>query len=477
MNPLLKMTCKPTDNHRQDRARETERRALKRPWRLVNRVVVSRRGKRGIDAPSHVARVSCVSAPSYGPAEPASAGFRLGRPRSARGIRYTPLPARLKTRSLGSPVVQGSLKQVKTMLDTIRVKSSLPVRSDREGELLRNEISSWSNRSGRIFHSCSKTWHEELSARQRESGFRASIKDGTLTKAEGSLPRIIHGSNGKPIRTPEELGHALHGFLAQVHFVNPSARLEDLAIKRIDLALNLPLDPRSVLLVHRYAKHPMINLETEHYYNSPPEKRRGKRPHRLSDLNTVRLHGTRTTIQIYDKVREVLGGKPGAWPEHSLSTRVEIQLRGAKHIATQLGFRDRSFITLDELNFRDCYLAFRRILMGFDGNGAAPKFKPNNATFLAILERHPETWEALGGVSPLDWWAETTRPSKRRLREVRKEVGKVMLTLEPFRWADHLPMDWLPDIVEVGEDGSERVISSPWNFRVMPGIPGPVPRG
>lgn len=363
------------------------------------------------------------------------------------------------------------------MIDSIRIKTSLPVLRAREEELLRNDSSLWTNRSERTFHSHSGTRHEKTRTHNRQSGFTAYVKDGTLINAKTSLPRLLYGSNGKLIKTPDELESARHAFLAQVRSLNPEANMDDLKIERLDLVLNLPLDPRVVLPLHRFAKHPMVNRETELYFNATPKKRWGKPPHTLSELNTTRFHGSLTSIQLYDKVREILGGKSGDWPEHSLCTRVEIQLRGAKHIAQELGYRDRDYVRFDQLDFQTCYLAYRRILMEFEGNGGVPAFKPNISSFLAILERYPETWEALGGMSPLEWWRHATSPSWKRFREVRREVGYMMLELEQFRWADHLPEDRLPDLIEVGEDGSERMISSPWSFRVMSAFPGPMPRG
>ncbi|MDF1742014.1 MAG: hypothetical protein P1U86_22825 [Verrucomicrobiales bacterium] len=325
-----------------------------------------------------------------------------------------------------------------------------------------------------MFHSFSETWHEEVRARHRESKFLAIVKDGTLAKAYASLPRLLHGSNGNLIKTPEELDRARDGFLALVRHSNHTARMDDLKIDRLDLVLNPPLDPRLVLALHRYAKHPMINLETEQYHNTPPKKRWGKPPHRLSELNTVRLHGTRTTIQLYDKVRELLGKTSEKWPEDSRCTRIEIQLRGAAHIAKQLGFEGRDYITLDQLDFGACYFAYRKILMGFDDNGAVPKFEPSLVSFLAILERHPVTWEALGGMSPIDWWRHSKIPKPKRFREVRKEVGNMQLELEQFRWADQLPVDRLPDIIDVDENGQVQLIASHWSFRCLTDpIPGP----
>lgn len=365
------------------------------------------------------------------------------------------------------------IQKNKRMLDTIRVKTSLPVRSDREQELSQNESTSWINRSERVFHSHFKKWVEEINAHNRISGFNATVKDGTVTRARASFPRLLYGSNGHQIKMPSELERASWAFLNHLSFLTKQARPEDLRITGMDIAINLQLDPREVLPLHRNVKHPMIDRETEEYYNTPPEDRWGRPPHVLNTLNTVRFHGSRTTIQIYDKVREVLGKKSGTWPEQSQCTRVEIQLSGAKHIAKQLGFEGRDYLSVNDLNLPSCYLCLRRILMGFDDNGATPDFEPNLVSFLAILEQHPETWKTIG-LRPIDWWKHSNNPKPKRFREVRKQVGKLQLKLEQFRWADHLPGDRLPDIVDIDEDGREIPISSPWNFRCFPGrAPGP----
>jgi len=478
MKSLLEMTTIPFASHRLNQAMESDRRGSSLPRHRTIRGGEARQGAKENDAPSPAAIAAGDAVPSDEVNASANAEFRVGRSKWPRRARHT--RRRINSATI-TPRASRSQESLKTrqirMIDTITIKASLPVLSDREQELLRNKSSLWANRSERMFYSHTETAHETTRAHNRESGFTANVKDGTLTKAKASLPRLLYGSNGKLIKTPDELESARHAFLAQVRVLKPAANMDDLKIDRLDLVLNLPLDPRVVLPLHRFAKHPMINRETELYFNTPPKKRRGKPPHRMSELNTVRFHGSRTTIQLYDKVREMLGGKSGDWPEHSLCTRVEIQLRGAKHIAKELGFPNREYIKLDQLDFQDCYLAYRRILMEFDGNGAVPVSKPNNISFLAILERHPETWDSLGGMSPLEWWRLTTNPAARTFREVRRDVGKVMLELEHFRWADHLPEDRLPDLIEVGEDGSERMISSPWSFRIMSGFPGPIPRG
>lgn len=478
MKSLLEMTTTPFASHCFNQAMESDRRGSSLPRHRTIRGGESRQGAKENDVPSPATIAAGDAVPSDEVNARAKAEFRLGQ---STWPRRAPQKRRRIISATKTPRASRSTESLRTkntnMIDSIKIKASLPVIRGREEELLRNESALWTNRSEQTFHSHSETWHKKTRAHDKNSGFTAYTKDGTLINAKASLPRLLYGSNGKLIKTPEELEIARHAFLAKVRVLNPNANMDDLKIDRLDLVFNLPCDPREVLALHRLLKHLMINLETELYFNTPPEKRWGKPPHRMSELNTVRLHGTRTTIQLYDKVREILGGKSGDWPEHSLCTRVEIQLRGAKHIAKQLGYRDRDYIRFDELDFRTCYLAFRRILMEFDGNGGVPSFKPDLVSTLAILERHPETWDLLGGMSPLDWWRHTTSPSWKRFREVRKNVGKMTLELEQFRWADVLPPDRLPDLVEVGEDGSENVVPSPWTFRIMSGFPGPVPLG
>ena len=359
------------------------------------------------------------------------------------------------------------------MFDTIRVTTSLPVLQDREEELKQNESSAWVNRSEQLFHSFTKEWIDNINAHHRDSGFNATVKNGTLIQARASLPRLIHGSNGIQIKSADDLERSLDAFLAHLRFLNNGAQASDFKVSGLDLAINLLLDPRKVLPMHRNAKHPIIHRETQEYYNDPPAKLWGKPPHRFNDLNTVRFHGTRTTIVLYDKVREVLKIRRGDWPAYSQCTRVEIQLRNSKHIAKLLGFEDRDFITLDQLDIQTCYRAYRRILLEFDEIGTTPAFEPNFIPMLAILERHPETWKTIG-MRPLDWYR--TGVSARRFREVRRQVGKLQLERDDFRWADYLPVACMPDIVDIDEDGREHLISNPWSFPVRclrTGIPGP----
>lgn len=478
MNSLLKTTTTPFANHRLNRVMEPDRRGGSLPRRRPIQDAEYGPGEMRNDAPSPAAIAAGDAVPSDKVNANSNAEFRVGQSKLTCRVRYTRQRTQSATKTLRASRSQESLKTKQiSMIDSIKIKASLPVLRGREEELLRNELSSWTNRSEETFHSHSETWHKKTRVHDKKSGFTAYLKDGTLINAKASLPRLFFGSNGKLIKTYEDLENARRAFLGQVRVLNHTANIEDLKIENLDLVLNLPLDPRKVLALHRYAKHPRIDLETEQYFNTPPKKRWGKKPHRLSELNTVRLHGTRTTIQLYDKVRQILEIKSGDWPEHSLCTRVEIQLRGAKHVAKVLGFPDREYIRFDELDFPMCYFAYRRILMEFDGNGGVPKFKPKTVSFLAILERHPETWDSLGGMSPLEWWRLTTNPAPRTLREVRRDVGKMMLALEPFRWADHLPEDRLPNLVEVEEDGSEHIIPSPWSFRIRSGFPSPISRG
>lgn len=352
----------------------------------------------------------------------------------------------------------------KKMLDTLRVKAaSLPILSDRENELLQNESSAWVVRSGRLHHSYSDKLQETASVYHRDTGFYANITDGNIEGAQGSLPRLLNRPNGFQIKTPPELDAACGAFLYYLSFLNNSVRLEDLKVTRVDLVLNIPFAPRVVLAVHRNAKHPMIRRETELYHNDPPKKRWGNPPHYLDTLNTVRFHGTRTTISIYDKVREVLSCKGRPWPDHGKCTRVEIQLHGAKHIAIQLGLSLQEYVTPNQLEIERCYRAYRRILLQFEHVGCVPMFKADLASCLAVMEHHPEIWKTLG-MRPMDWYRTSKGVADKRFREVRSKVRKHQLQLHGFRWADVLPEDRLPDIVDVDHEGDEKLIPSPTSF-------------
>ncbi|MCB1078053.1 MAG: hypothetical protein KDM64_09525 [Verrucomicrobiae bacterium] len=275
---------------------------------------------------------------------------------------------------------------------------------------------------------------------------------------------MAHHSGGINLKNPAELQRAfdwLNWILSDLL----EAPFRSSNLTYLEIGLTIALDPVMVLALHRHARHPLIRRETELYYNSSRKKGRSgaRSPHRLESLNTVRLHGKNLTIVIYNKRAEVLGKKHAILHTPTLGTRVEVQMKGADYIqqwisrltGRDLGTGDR----LRSLSFDDVYRTFRSIILGFQPE-SKPTGRPNLATLLALCETngllHPS------GLSMMEWYRQSVGP--RTYQRMRQQVFREMFETSGFSWADVLPEDRLPDLVDVDEQGRETIIRDPWRL-------------
>lgn len=294
-----------------------------------------------------------------------------------------------------------------------------------------------------------------------KSGIRVEIRGYYLEKISLSLPRQTYGGNGVHLKAPRELREALNRMLQILFPIAPRLRLDHLRVTRLDLALNLPFDPRMTLALHRHATHPRIRRETEEYRNPAPGTG-NNHLHDISQLNTVRLNGKQTTIQLYDKLAEMRAKRRNIESiESSRSIRVEIQLRGRGHIADLFNITDEKWMRMDQLKFGDAYRVFRQLILQFDNVGSEPQFKATLPALLAILDLFPGANGFLGGLDPLEWYRVSNAVSDRQFRAMRRDVFAFQRRFRRFRWADHLPADRLPDIVDICPDGTQALVPSP----------------
>lgn len=343
------------------------------------------------------------------------------------------------------------------MIDTISITTGSPVSLD-ANQSANNQDPNWIYRTQNTRHSNDGSIHSDLFAYHRQSGMRANISQGSkLSSLQASFPRLAGlPQNGLQIHCTNQFEGARSTLLQWVRHFACRATPEIIAIKRIDLALTLALPPRIILALHRNARHPRIRRETQAYLNPSPEDRKAQLSHRFENLNTIRWQGTSTVITLYDKWREISARRrPANSPEEPShqSLRIEIQLRGHNRIAAAFGLDDGARLTLNRLDFAHCYRVFRELLLEFDHLGQNTDMKPTTAGFLAILESHPETWSDLGGVPPFEWYCAEKSLSNKRLKQLRREVAAVSRTLTPFHWADHLPEDQLPALVDIDDTG------------------------
>lgn len=367
-------------------------------------------------------------------------------------------------KSVGPQTKLGTTAQDEiVMIDTICGRALATPDSTQVTRVLRNELSAWTSTfKGRV-HSHTQQWVGKYQAYHTDTKLRAVVDDDKLEWVECSLPRMLYKHNGFQLKSQSDLHLATSAFDTIFQSLMARTFNSDIELSRLDLVLNLHLDPRIVLALHQHARHPRIRREVKRYYNEHPDNSFKDTPHQSNSLNTVLFDGVNTRILLYDKVRQTKGFK-GQWPEFSKCVRVEIQLKKKKHIAKMFGLAKDEFMTLRRLDFQDCYRVYRNLLLEFEQVASIPALKPNTASFLAILQRYPETWEALGGVEPMHWYGASKGITKKQLSDVRRKVRGLELQLHDFRWADVLPEDRLPDIVDVDEHGNEMLIPSPVSF-------------
>lgn len=348
-----------------------------------------------------------------------------------------------------------------TMIDTITLKTSKVPFGGIVEDLRSNRNPDWTVRSEELKLSGTGMSRKSLRAYNKARGQTAVIdNDGLLSRFECSAATRLFGTNGIQLKSETDVVTARSALLQDARYFVMGLEEDDLMVRRLDLALTLHTDP-ILLDLHRHAVHPMVRRERELYYNSGKSVRT-EEP--MSSLRTVRFGGVNTIVQLYDKLFEVHQKRGVAHDERAHAVRVEVQLRGTEHIAKLFGFKRRGFITLADLNLKACYGVYRDILLRFENVAKVPMFEPNIVSLLAIMERHPQTWRDIGGLEPLDWYRREKGLSDKHFRALRREVSLLQLALTQFHWADLLPENRLPDLVDIDGDGAATIIPSPTCF-------------
>lgn len=347
------------------------------------------------------------------------------------------------------------------MIDTIALETSKRPDPGLVEDLKSNRNSEWTTRSEELRLSWNGSMRNETRAYNKDRKQTVVINnDGHLKRLECSATRRLHGTNGIHLKTDDDVHRARAALLHDTRYFVSELGEEDVKVCRLDLALTIHTD--SILLdLHRHATHPMVRREKELYFN---EGKYVRTEEPLSSLRTVRFRGVHTVIQFYDKLAEVCQKKGKMPGEQANAVRVEIQLKGAKHIARQFGWKEREFITLADLELETCYQVYRRILLRFEKIAKIPTFKPGTASFVAILENYPVTWRHMGGMEPLDWVRRSKGLTDKHFKALRREVSNQRLDLKSFHWADLLPEHRLPDLVDIDGNGVATIIPSPWSF-------------
>ena len=359
-----------------------------------------------------------------------------------------------------APEEQGQHGRI-TMIDTITLKTSKFPSGGIVEDLRSNRNPDWTTWSEELKLSRTGMSRKSLRAYNKAHGQSAVFdNDGLLSRLECSAATRLFGTNGIQLKNEADVITARAALLQDARYFVMGLEEEDLMVRRLDLALTLHTSPL-LLDLHRHAVHPMVRREKELYYNKGKSVRT-EEP--MSSLRTVRFRGGNTVISLYDKLHQVHQARGVAHDERAHAVRVEVQLKGAEHIAKLFGFKRRGFITLADLNMETCYRTYRNILLRFENVAKVPTFAPDTASMLAILEHCPETWRHTGGLEPLDWYRQRKELTDKHFRALRREVSLLQLGLQQFHWADLLPEHRLPDLVDIDGDGAATIILSPTCF-------------
>jgi hypothetical protein len=248
------------------------------------------------------------------------------------------------------------------------------------------------------------------------SGYHGHGHTDEVRQHRASLPRLLHGQNGKLIKSQADLDAALASFEIKAGEIC-EFRLSNHHFTRVDLVWQFEGDPADFILAHRHIRHPRIRKEPETYEIN-------------LEAHSLRIQGSEMKILIYDKSFEALKRK-------GKIVRVEVQLRSG--ILKQLLGNGKPVTRLD---FIQCYYAYRQILLGLAPSPISNVSKIGE--FLAIANR--EGW-AINGVSAADTYLNSC--STRHKRRVQRYMATCRPSVHQIDWSQLLPPDGPPKAVDL----------------------------
>jgi hypothetical protein len=303
------------------------------------------------------------------------------------------------------------------------------------------------------------------------SGFHKDLRivvrgnDYVIEWVQASLPRVLHGYNGRLIVNPVQLKQSqerLFGHLGEIAV----AEIQLIEFIRVDLALNVPCDPRRMVLAHRGARHPWVRREDIQYGDSG-----------------IRFAGKERVLQMYWKQKERSDKAGFDLPPLSKSLRVELQIKGKDAVREAWGGKKRPGGTADKgksqdekdrdkedwslravtrLDFFQCYRVYRRALCLFDKH-PVPIIPEEKCTLLALIgECEAQGFRTSSGISAWDWF-KLGGQKQETVNRARAEVMARKQAVMEFRWADVLPAQRLPEpVIDIYPDGREVALNNLW---------------
>jgi hypothetical protein len=299
------------------------------------------------------------------------------------------------------------------MIDTVRLFSPHRIRWEPSLEWDFKVIS-----KRRFDHQGKQVIHEYPTFTHIPTGLRAWGMADEIKWIEASLPRVLHGTNGKLLIDDNEIQDALAKVKQIVREIG-TPLIYDEYFNRIDLVWQFRGNPADFLAAHHDLRHGKVRRQTSHY-----------------DDQGVTWPGSGLLIRMYDKLQEMTGKSGDV-------VRVEVQLRGNRlrqQMADETG-------QVTELNFDRCYQIYRDLIVS--GFKPAPLSEIRGLDdFLAAAVRNG--WNE-DGLPAFDMWARGKNP--RYVQAKRSMIAKIVLRTSSIDWNQLLPEDEYPPLVEMEADG------------------------
>ncbi|MCG3777124.1 MAG: hypothetical protein JW395_4000 [Nitrospira sp.] len=308
------------------------------------------------------------------------------------------------------------------MLDTIRLKPNRLFHQDITDHLPDGWKSADTLYNRSVTRNSGTAGCNRILLTHKLTGMRVGGSRSTATWLEVSLPRLLHGHNGRLIANQKELDDALaklNNLVGQVCL--PAINKAEDKFTRVDLVLQFRDNPAAFKAAHRNCRHSWIRREAGEY-----------------DGESIYWKGADMTVRIYDKQLEQRG-QPGN------IVRVEVELRREALKKAFFGMRDSpefEWRELTSLSFGRCYEVYREIMCGF--RPARLRRMSSMAEFLAMADQAGWKWE---GVPAFDLWR--IDKCAHHVRRVRKEMARLRPHIHHIDWEVLLPEDEFPPLVEL----------------------------
>lgn len=265
-----------------------------------------------------------------------------------------------------------------------------------------------------------------------ETGLKAVGQDFKIRRVEASLPRVLHGSNGKLIKSDLELEDALCRALRILREIAIPTNYDDedsishgdlddlgspdekFRFKRVDLAWQFRGNPVDFITAHFHLRHKRVRKATGHY-----------------DGQSLYWPGTGLFVRMYDKELKENQRRGDV-------IRVEVQIRGIRRLRKWFGFEDH----LTDLSFDECYRIYRSILCEF-----SPSPLPEVGGLVELLAVGERNGWKHNGVGIFDLWAREKNPNY--ARQVKTKMARINLQHFEINWPELLPEQGPPEPVEV----------------------------